>query len=515
MAFNLPAPQNLHNSNSGSNRGTIGSLATGFKSGGNLPISTNGSQVINNTASNASGPPAGVFFGMDGNTSTSTYDATQDARVFLWSLQYNAPNRIQSSDLANGGSRFWLGSGATPSANYKEFLIGGSDTPFCASQAGPVTMCIDISDSSNDNVIGSFDPTQISAYGHASVRTNLVGGSTTQTFFQRSFLFTTTKGSSNLPTFTGASSFDDAVNTVQGDDYTNKIGSWLTKSGTSFFIPCPFSFGNGTDAIIFNDSGVSVVSPESNAVNQENFRITDNAMRIYLDTRDNAADSVILSGSYAWGTAARWDFNVSNSSSCLLSGNFSGMGDFFIGSSVTASGNFNLASGKAVISQGANIDGITVTGNLDLTDNDVTTFSGLNIGGALDFDTPGTYTITSSVIGEVTNSSGGNVTILLGVNSSIAINTGPNITIESPPSVLTLTGLQVNSEIRVYAAGTLTELAGVENSTTVFTASINEALVDIVIFNVEYVPIKLKNIDLNSDVSLPIQQQFDRNYENS
>ena len=514
MAFNLPAPQNLHTSASSNNRGAIGVVSSlGTKSGGNLPISTNAAQVINSSASNASGPPAGVFFGMDGNTSTSTYDATQDARVLLWSLQYNAPNRIQSSDLANGGSRFWLGSGATPSANYKEFLIGGNDTPFCASQAGPVTMCIDISDSSNDNVIGSFDPTQISAYGHASVRRNLVGSSTTQTFFQRSFLFTTTKGSTNLPTFTGASNFDDAIAVVQGSGYTTKIGSWLTKSGSSFFIPCPFSIGDGLSAVNFNDNGVSVVSPGSNLPNQENFRITNNAMRIYLDTRDNADDIVILTGSYAWGTAASWDFNISNSSSCLLSGNFSGMGDFFIGSSITASGNFNLSTGKSLISTGANINDITVSGNLDLISNDVTEFSGLNIGGALDFDTAGTYTITSSTIGEVTNSSGGSVTILLDANSLITINSGPNITIESPPSILTLTGLQLNSEIRVYTAGTFTELAGVENSTSTFTASIDESFIDIVIFNVQYVPIKLKNIDLNFNVSLPIQQQIDRNYE--
>ena len=104
MAFNLPNAQNLHTSRSDSNRGVIGtatSLST--KSGGNLPISTNASQVINNTPNNVSGNPAGVFFGMDGNTSTTTYDATQGSRVLLWSLQYNAPNRIQSSDLANGG----------------------------------------------------------------------------------------------------------------------------------------------------------------------------------------------------------------------------------------------------------------------------------------------------------------------------------------------------------------------------------------------------------------------------
>jgi hypothetical protein len=237
-------------------------------------------------------------------------------------------------------------------------------------------------------------------------------------------------------------------------------------------------------------------------------------MKVYFNPRFRGSDSIILSGSYAWGTAAPWDFYDNGDASCILSGNFSGMGEFSIGPNTSANGNFDLSAGNAVISEGANINGITVVGGLNIVGGSVTSFDGLTVGGALDLDTAGTYTITGSSIEEVTNSSGGNVTILLGVNSSITVNTGPNITIESPPSVLTLTGLQVNSEIRVYAANTLTELAGVENSTTVFTASINEPLVDVVIFNVQYVPIKLKSINLNSDVSLPIQQAFDRNYEN-
>ena len=423
MAFNLPTQQNLHTSRSDTNRGVIGSASSlSTKSGGNLPIATNASQVINSTGSSATGAPAGVFFGMDGNTSTSTYDATQGARVLLWSLQYNAPNRIQSSDLANGGSRFWLGSGANPSQNYKEFFIGGNDTPFCASQAGPVTMCIDISDNSNDNVIGAFDPTQVSAYGHASVRRNLVGGSTTQTYFQRSFLFTTTKGSSNIPTFTGVSNFDDAIAVVQGDNYTNKIGSWLTKSGSSFFIPCPFSFGDGVNGVDFNDNGVSVVSPASNLPNQENFRLTNDAMRIYLDTING--DSVVLSGSYSWGSAADWDFNVSNGSTCLLSGNFVGMGKFTLGSSVTANGNFNLSSNVAVVSIGANIDDINVTGDTNINGDSVVDFNGITIGGNLDFSVAGTYNLTGCNVNNITNSSGGNV-VINSVNSILSTdNTG-------------------------------------------------------------------------------------------
>ena len=446
MAFNLPTPQNLHTADATSNRGVVGSLNSGTKIGGNLPVSADGAEVVNRTTSSATGNPAGVFFGMDSNTSTNSYDATQEARVLLWSLQYNAPNRIQSSDLANGGSRFWLGSGSTPTSAYREFFIGGNDTPFCASQAGPVTMCIDISDTSNDNTIGTFDPTDITAYAHGSVRTNIVGTQTLYSFFQRSFLFTTTKGSANLPTFTSVSNFDDAISAVQGTDYTNKIGAWLTKSGSSFFVPCPFSFGDGSTAINFNDSGVSVVSPASNSTNQENFRLTNNAMRIYLNMRNNAADSVVLSGSYAWGTAADWDFNQSGLSTCLLSGNFAGMGDFKIGSSVTATGSFNLFTGKKVICEGANIDGITVNGSLDVQGSNTTSFNGITVNSVMDFDTAGTYTLTNSAVNEVTNSSGGTVIINVS-NTTITTNTGPNITIVLPLRDISVTGLTAGSRL--------------------------------------------------------------------
>ena len=473
MAFNLPTPQNLHTADATSNRGVVGSLNSGTKIGGNLPVSADGAEVVNRTTSSATGNPAGVFFGMDSNTSTNSYDATQEARVLLWSLQYNAPNRIQSSDLANGGSRFWLGSGSTPTSAYREFFIGGNDTPFCASQAGPVTMCIDISDTSNDNTIGTFDPTDITAYAHGSVRTNIVGTQTLYSFFQRSFLFTTTKGSANLPTFTSVSNFDDAISAVQGTDYTNKIGAWLTKSGSSFFVPCPFSFGDGSTAINFNDSGVSVVSPASNSTNQENFRLTNNAMRIYLNMRNNAADSVVLSGSYAWGTAADWDFNQSGLSTCLLSGNFAGMGDFKIGSSVTATGSFNLFTGKKVICEGANIDGITVNGSLDVQGSNTTSFNGITVNSVMDFDTAGTYTLTNSAVNEVTNSSGGTVIINVS-NTTITTNTGPNITIVLPLRDISVTGLTAGSRLRVYNETTSAQIVNVVVSGTSYTATYAE-----------------------------------------
>tara|TARA_R110000796_G_scaffold76624_1_gene171331 strand:- start:2767 stop:4314 length:1548 start_codon:yes stop_codon:yes gene_type:complete len=461
MAFNLPAPQSLYTGQGTDNVGTLGSLTPGRKSGGNLPISNNASQVINTTASNANGVPAGVFFGINGQSATSTVDASVDTRVLIWSVQYNAPNRIQSSDFARGGSRFRLASGSSPTLNYKDYYIGGNDTPFCSAQAGPVTMCIDLADTSHNNEVGTFNLSQVSAYGHASVRLNLVGSSTALTFFQRAFLFTTTKDSANIPLFTGVSSFDDAVALLQGTDYTTKIGSWITKSGSSIFLPCPFQIGDGTSATTFNDDGAAIVSPGSNLAGQENFRLTDNAMRVYANLRNNAADSITLSGSYSFGTAAPWDFDVSNASTCLLSGSFSGMGDFKIGSSVTANGSFNLATGKAVKCNGANIDSITVAGDLNIETSAVTSFSDMSITGVTDFDTAGTYTLTNCTLNEITNSSGGLVT-LINDNSTANLITGPNITIVSPPKTLTVQVNVIGADVVVLAAGTDTILDSVD-----------------------------------------------------
>ena len=507
MAFNLPAAQYLFRTNaSNANAGTFDTVpALGSKNGGNLPITASAAQLTNSSGNR------GVYFGLVEQDDATSFDASVNTKVMLTSVQFNAPNRIQVGTKAQRGIVVRLVSGLYTA--YREFVVGGNDTPFASAQAGPVTMCLDLSSTSHDSSSGTYDNSNVTRWGYGTFRVSLVGGSSNLNFFQRLFLFDTQKGGANLPTFTGASSFDDAVLAVQGSGYATKLGAWLTQSGSSFFVPCPFSFGDGSTAINFDDNGVSVVSPADNSVNQENFRLTNDSMRIYLNMRTNAADSVILSGSYAWGTAADWNFNQSRASSCLLSGNFTGMGNFRIGSSVTATGSFSLATGKRVQCRGANIDSITVTGDLDIETSSVTSFSNISVGGVMDFDTAGTYTLTNCSVNEVSNSSGGAVT-LINVGSTITTNTGPSITIVSV-TTLTLTGLQANSEVRVYEAGTTTEVAGIENSSTTFSSTLSTSLVDIVVHSVDYEYLRLNNVDTSANLTLPIQQRFDRSFRNA
>jgi len=110
-----------------------------------------------------------------------------------------------------------------------------------------------------------------------------------------------------------------------------------------------------------------------------------------------------------------------------------------------------------------------------------------------------------------------NVSNLNGSNldqSKTYASQGGTITV-SNPSVLTLTGLQPNTEVRVYLSGTQTEVAGVENSGTSETFGFFGILsVDIVLLNLQYLYQKIESVDISNGASLPIQQRFDRNFEN-
>ena len=82
-------------------------------------------------------------------------------------------------------------------------------------------------------------------------------------------------------------------------------------------------------------------------------------------------------------------------------------------------------------------------------------------------------------------------------------------------SVLTLTGLQPNTEVRIYEVGTENEITGIENVTGSYSAFLLVNEVDISIVSLQYENIRLENINTTIDVSLPIQQVFDRQYENN
>lgn len=114
----------------------------------------------------------------------------------------------------------------------------------------------------------------------------------------------------------------------------------------------------------------------------------------------------------------------------------------------------------------------------------------------------------------------GNLTINVTANGTTpSIRTsGAIVTVVENQVTLTLTGIVSNSEVRIYSAGTTSELAGIENSSTTFGYTysyVPSTTVDIVIHNVNYVYYRLDDYELGAaNSSLPISQIFDRNYSN-
>ena len=664
MTFILPTALCPHTQSALDNVGTAGSVTDSFtgdvslelrsKSGGNLPITDSASRVqySDNNYGMGGGAAQGVFFGMS-STSQQTIGSVNatDPLLMIWSVQFNSPNRIQVADQAAGGVRFWVGSGSTPYENYREYYIGGNDTPFASAMAGPVTICVDLNASNYENSVGTFVATNVSAYGIATVHESISGTQFGEIHCQRAHLLQASASSATKPipffltnpivspeTFatcgveilsngdvgdtlqvdidtasftytlvtndaigntantaisfvaawnassdsdvsdytathdgggrmifthdtavsgevlypmsspsgnvmftsettgaTGATytpltvtNFDSAVTAVQGLDYSDKIGNWLTKTGSTYFIPVPFAFGNGVQPINFTDNNVSVESPANAATGQKNFRTESRTMAVFSRVRldsDYAAgaatssyDSISLGGTYTWGTNSPWDFNIDGTkSNVALSGTFKGMGDITMGSTVTASGAFTLDSGAKVISSGADISDINITGNLKILGKTVTTFNNVDCSGNITFSDDGEYSFTGqgSLGGTFVNDSGSNITINIAIGVAYTNNNADSsITINQVTKTLTLTGLVTGTEVRVYDSTTFAALGGIEDSASsgIFTMNLTSNQVDIVIHHIEYVHIRLAGIDSTESINTPIVQRLDRGY---
>lgn len=131
------------------------------------------------------------------------------------------------------------------------------------------------------------------------------------------------------------------------------------------------------------------------------------------------------------------------------------------------------------------------------------------------------------------NNQGNSVLNVLATTGTLTINVsggsgtvsydtaGATVSIVNAVNV-TFTGMRDDTEIRIFAAGTETELAGIEEATDgttdnrSFTAAISAGtVVDYRIVNLAYKIIEVYNFTWpTSTQSLPIQQQIDRNYNN-
>ena len=133
--------------------------------------------------------------------------------------------------------------------------------------------------------------------------------------------------------------------------------------------------------------------------------------------------------------------------------------------------------------------------------------SGIASSGSIEFDN-----LTASAV---------TVTVSATLTTTVASPTtgGGSLTIELPafaPTV-TLTGLQNPSEVRIFTAGTQTELAGQEvvtSGTYSVQLPVGTTSIDIAILSLGYENARILGISTTQDVSIPISQKLDRQYFN-
>ena len=128
------------------------------------------------------------------------------------------------------------------------------------------------------------------------------------------------------------------------------------------------------------------------------------------------------------------------------------------------------------------------------------------------------------LINPVTTSADVTLNVVDGANPpSIMLAAGytGTFTLINNPVTLTLTGMELNTEVRIYLTGSTTEIAGQEDVTTgsfgyTYVHSGTDLEVDIVVHSVGYEYQRINSFFLTANNStLPIQQRFDRNYANA
>jgi len=351
---------NSHARSRGAYAGTLEGVpaSTFVKTNGNLPLTTNAQAFGNTVASNATGPLRGVYTEF---LATGGYDMTSQHRIFVITFQWNSPNRIQVTTAANDGvvMRLATGSGSPPS-NYRTWQIAGNDKAAASARANAKAVVIDMEDTTYDATIGTWDNTDVQCFGMGTVRFNISGTSANQYYFQRTWAFTTTKGSADIPTFTGSSSWDQLTSLLDGTDYTDKISDdWAKREGSVYSLACPISFGDGSTAVTFDDAGASVFWSDSNSSVDPRIRVTEDAFRVHADLRNNAADTLTLSGKYNAGNSnPPWDFDLDFACAITITGaSFKNIGLFTMGSSVVGAATFDGCKEIQINNTGADLDG--------------------------------------------------------------------------------------------------------------------------------------------------------------
>lgn len=340
---------------------------------------------------------------------------------------------------------------------------------------------------------------------------------------------------------------------TQNDDNNNRWGIF-TKLGSSYELQGKFAIGQnnaGTATLCrFKDSDQSIIIPDT-------VHSTTDFSQIIIDHASTWVEWTNINIE-ALGTNNKGLINVINASSTwtVEGGTFTGINTSVLRAGCDFTGTTwrgtNLVTLNGATITGCKFDSLASSASvLASTLANITDCEFISDGSnhAVELDSIGagsmswdgnllTGYVTGTAASPVTPTSTGNEAIYVNVAtaSDLTINVAGGATVPSirvgasftgsvnvvASTNINITGLQDNTEIRVMAAGTDTELTGIEAATTgtsgnrswSFALSAGTS-VDIFIVNVLYENIEIYAYTIpSSDAELPQQQRFDRVYLN-
>jgi hypothetical protein len=487
--------------------GSLTSVSVGGGAGAaaNTDIFIQGAQSLGRRQSNTtlSG------FLLDDGASNNISAAGTHVGMWIWHTHYAVLTALRVRIAANSSS-----------TNYDEHIVPLTEYP---SLGGWIRVWVDINRTADSTGGTGLDKTTARYFGPINSLPS-VGGNAANLILD-AIDFTTTGLS-----ITGTNSTFDDFLTEDENNTTNKYGVVSSISGI-IYCKARLTLGSSGTSVAFSDSGFTIVFPQQNLVSSNFMGITANL--------ENASSTISLSSATISSPGiVKGDYiTTGNSGSQTLNGiTFANLRRIELTSTTTMS-SCSVNDCATGVQGGATIESCTFFSTLLRSDNpglvsDTSfTSTGAGDGHAIELLSTGEYSLdnikffsygaSGSTDAAIYNNSAGIVTLnIVGGGTTPTIRDGTSATtfVVSAPKTLTFTNVVSGSELRVFTAGTTGELYGVETTdgitdpAYVYTVT---GLVDIVVHNVQYQYYRVNNYPLaTTDASLPINQIFDRNYEN-
>lgn len=379
---------------------------------------------------------------------------------------------------------------------------------------------------------GSLDATSIDAFGFWVASTGVT--TTVWQFYSLWVLDTTTIAGGNVSASVDIKGIINAA--AIGHERRSVIGQGVNQA----LVLQPLQFGNGgTNPIYLDLNATAIEFPQQYNLLSKN---------VYYCSADNVAGLTYYAGpndtikhrNSVISSPSEYHWRIHPSSSLSASYDFSGLSVIGAGDvqlrKVTTFDQMTFAECDTVTQNTASISNCVFNSSFassSLICDSPNVVSGCSFisagtGHGIQIITTGTFSFigntftgygsTGTTDAAVYNNSGGSVTLNIGGGGSTPTyrnGVGASTTINNNVNV-TLTGLKNPSEVRVYTAGTQTELAGQENVTGgSFAFSIGSGVsIDISILALGYQNQRILAYSTATDTTLPISQQLDRQYAN-